>query len=78
MSWEKECEREEIKRYGSLCNSRRLCHEIWARVCVSIDSSVGSSVFENVSVVYNGASRHMNWVYDFFKMITTLGSGHFI
>ena len=27
---------------------------------VSIDSSVGSSVFENVSVVYNGASRHMN------------------
>ena len=45
---------------------------------VSIDSSVGSSVFENVSVVYNGASRHMNRVYDFFKMITTLGSGHFI
>ena len=27
---------------------------------VSIDSTIGSSVFENVSVVYNGASRHMN------------------
>ena len=45
---------------------------------VLVDSSVGSFVFENVWVVDSGATRHMTGVYDFFQMITTLGTGHFI
>ena len=40
---------------------------------VLIDSSVGSSSFENVWVVESGATRHMTGVYDSFQMITTLG-----
>ena len=45
---------------------------------VSINSSIGSSTFEHVWVVDNGATRHMTGVYDSFQMITTLGPGHFI
>ena len=45
---------------------------------VSIDSSVGSSSFENVWVVDSGATKHMNGFYGSFQMITTLGLGHFI
>ena len=41
---------------------------------VSIDSSVGSSTFENVWFVDNSASRHMTQLYDSFHMITMLGS----
>ena len=40
---------------------------------VSIDSSIGSSVFENVWVVDSGATKHMNGIYDIFQIITELG-----
>ena len=45
---------------------------------VSIDSSIGSLVFENVGVVDNGATRHMTGIYDIFQIITELGPRHFI
>ena len=45
---------------------------------VSIDSSIGSSDFENVWVVGSGATRHMTRIYDIFQIITELGLGHFI
>ena len=45
---------------------------------VSIDSNIGSSVFENVWVVDSGATRHMTGIYDIFKIITELGTRHFI
>ena len=41
---------------------------------VSIDSSVGSSTFENVWFVDNSASGHMTRFYESFHMITMLGS----
>ena len=45
---------------------------------VSVDSSIGSYIFEHVWVVDNGATRHMTGVYDSFQIITMLGLGHFI
>ena len=45
---------------------------------VSIDSSIGSSVFENVWVVDSGATRHMTGIYDIFQIIIELGPRHFI
>ena len=45
---------------------------------VSIDSSIGSSIFEHVWVVDSGATKHMTGVYDSFQMITMLGPRHFI
>ena len=45
---------------------------------VSIDSSIGSSIFEHVWVVDSGATRNMTGVYESFQMITMLGLGHFI
>ena len=44
----------------------------------SIDSSVGSSTFENAWVVDSGATRHMTRFYDSFEVITWLEIGHFI
>ena len=41
---------------------------------VSIDSVVGSSTFENVWFVDNSASGHMTRFYEYFHMITMLGS----
>ena len=43
---------------------------------VSIDSSIGSSIFD--WVVDSGATKHMTGVYDSFQMISMLGPGHFI
>ena len=45
---------------------------------VSIDSSIGSSIFENVWFVDSGATRHMTGIYDIFQIITELGPRHFI
>ena len=40
---------------------------------VSIDSSIGSSIFVHVWVVESGATRHMIGVYDSLQMIIMLG-----
>ena len=45
---------------------------------VSIESSIGSSIFEHVWVVDSGADRHMTGVYESFHMITILEPGNLI
>ena len=43
---------------------------------VSIDSSIGSLVFENIWVVDSGAAKHMTGIYDIFQIITELEPRH--
>ena len=45
---------------------------------VSIDSSIGSSVFKNVWVVNSGATRLMTRICYIFQIITAFAPGHFI